>query len=444
MLAYVAEETGLNISVFGLGYAGSIALACLARLGHRVIGLDLNPQKKAQVRQGEPPVNEPGLRALLAEGHAAGCIAVSEDVMGAVAATDLSFVCVGTPALADGSLDDSQLREVMQSLAAACLAKGSRHLIVVRSTALPATHHALMACLTSSGLPIDRAVGYVVHPEFLREGSGIEDFFSPALLIFGGATAEDKLLLKQLYPGMATTAHHVTRDTAAVAKYADNLFHAAKITFANEIGRFSHALGVDSREVMTLVTSNTRFNLSAAYLAPGLPFGGSCLPKDLSALLQHAAHIGLALPFFSAIQQSNRGQLEELAGRLAALNAHRFLLIGLAFKAQTDDLRESPLLLLAQNLVASGKRVRIFAPELKPEHQSAAGVVTASSDFPDLADRLVDTLEAGLADTDIVLLGRALTAAQWHMVQASEATIVDLAGAAKAVEAAGHYQGLYW
>ncbi len=434
----------MNISVFGLGYAGSIALACLARLGHRVIGLDINSQKRAQVRQGEPPVNEPGLRDLFAEGHAAGRIAVSDDVMGAVAATDLSFICVGTPALADGSLDDSQLRQVIQSLGAACRAKETRHLIVVRSTALPATHHALMACLTSAGLPIDRAVGYIVHPEFLREGSGIEDFFAPPLLIFGGATAGDQLLLEQLYPGVATTAQHVSRDTAAVAKYADNLFHAAKITFANEIGRFSHSLGVDSRDVMALVTSNARFNLSAAYLAPGLPFGGSCLPKDLSALLQHAAHTGLALPFFSAIQQSNRCQLEELTGRLAALDANRFLLIGLAFKAETDDLRGSPLLLLAQNLVASGKSVRIVAPELEPERRSAAGLATASSQLPDLADRLVDTLEAALADTDIVLLGRSLTPEQWHMVQASEATIVDLSGTAKPVEAAQRFHGLYW
>jgi GDP-mannose 6-dehydrogenase len=434
----------LNISVFGLGYAGSIALACLARLGHRVIGLDPNPQKRAQVRQGKPPVNEPGLSDLFAEGCAAGRISVSDDVMRAVAATDLSFVCVGTPALADGNLDDSQLRQVIQSLAAACLAKTTRHLIVVRSTALPATHQALMARLTSAGLPIDRAVGYVVHPEFLREGNGIEDFFAPPLLIFGGAAAEDRRLLEQLYPEMATAAHFVNRDTAAAAKYADNLFHAAKITFANEIGRFSRSLGVDGRDVMALVTSNTRFNLSAAYLAPGLPFGGSCLPKDLSALLQHAAYTGLALPLFSAIQQSNRCQMEELTGRLTALHAHRFLLIGLAFKAETDDLRGSPLLQLAQNLVASGKSVRIFAPELAPERLGAAGQVSAAGDLPDLAARLADTLEAALADTDIVLLGRPLTAAQWQLVEASEAQIIDLAGAAKPGAAAQRYHGLYW
>lgn len=434
----------MRISIFGLGYVGSISLACLARIGHHVIGLDIDPQKTAQVQRGEPPVQEPGLFALFADGYAAGRIGASDDLAAAVQNTDLSFVCVGTPSLPDGGLNDRQLHQIIQGLAAACRAKQRRHLIVVRSTALPATHHALMAQLTSAGLRMDEEIGYVVHPEFLREGNGVDDFFAPALLIFGGATACDRLLLDQLYSGLSVVAHYVDRDTAAVAKYADNLFHAAKITFANEIGQFSHALGVDGRNVMALVASNARFNLSAAYLTPGMPFGGSCLPKDLRAVLHHAAQFGLALPLLTGVQQSNDRQLDELTARITALGHRKFLLVGLAFKADTDDLRESPLVLLAQRLLAQGKSVHIYAPELQLDRLTGASQEFARDHLPNLVDLLVKERDAALAQADAVLIGCALSSEFCDAAQASGVALIDLVGTLAPVEAAERYHGLYW
>jgi GDP-mannose 6-dehydrogenase len=434
----------MKISVFGLGYVGSISVACLAQLGHQVIGLDINPHKTMQLQHGEPPVCEPGLHALFADGHAAGRIRACDDLVTAVHESDLSFVCVGTPSLADGSLDDRQLRQLMQGLAAACRAK-DRHLIVVRSTALPATHHKLMALLTSVGLEIDQKVGYVVHPEFLREGSGINDFFAPALMIFGGATTDDRMMLEQLYSGVPTVAHYVDRDTAAVAKYADNMFHATKITFANETGLLCRSLGVDSRKVMALVTSNVRFNLSAAYLMPGMPFGGSCLPKDLRAVLHHATLDGLVLPLLAGIHESNRRQIDELTAWISTLYHRRFLLMGLAFKASTDDLRESSLVLLAQRLLELGRFVRIYAPELQPERLIGANLEYVRRHLPNLSDLLIVELDEALAQADVLLIGRQLSPEVWADVQASGAAIIDLVGTLPPFASARQlYHGLYW
>ncbi len=430
----------MRISLFGLGYIGTVSIACLARLGHHVVGLDSDPAKSAQVGRGEPPpIHEPGLPELWAEGWAAGRVGISEDALAAVAESDLSFVCVGTPSLPGGGVDDGQLRQVVATLAEGVVAKGRRHLIVVRSTALPQVHHALMALLQARGLVIGRDVGYVVHPEFLREGSGIEDFFNPALLIHGGADAVDRTLLDQLYPGLAP-AHYVAWEAAALVKYADNLFHATKITFANEIGQLAHGLGVDGRAVMGLVARNLRLNLSAAYLNPGLPFGGSCLPKDLRAILDHAEHSALTLPLLSGIASSNQHQLAQLLDRLAQLGYRRLLLIGLAFKEGTDDLRESPLVQLAQGLLTQGVELHILAPELR--YRSA--VAPADPLLPAaLNGCLVSDLAATLPQVEAVVIGRTLTPEMQRLLEASGRPLIDLVGAPLA-DGVGETCGLYW
>ena len=421
----------MKISVFGLGYVGSIQIGCLARLGHTVIGLDANPAKTAQLGRGMAPVREPGLTELIAEGRAASRILVGHSPTAAILDSDMSLICVGTPALSDGRPDDRQLHTVIDQIANACQSKQDRHLIVVRSTTLPTTHDALLNRLRAAGLIPDTAVGYVVHPEFLREGNGVEDFFDPAFLLFGGATASDRRLLDQLYPGLEIPVYHVDRATASLTKYAGNLFHAVKVAFANEIASWSEALGADGRTVMELLIADHKLNLSAAYLSPGLPFGGSCLSKDLAAALQAGDGRGLALPLLAGTAQSNRLQIETLATRLILLPHDHLLLIGLAFKPNTDDLRDSPLVLLARRLLDGGKRLRIYAPEIVHEQLTGTNLAYAERWIPELPSLLTTDLANALSQCSAVLVGRPPTNVETKLIQSNRTIAYDLARVAE-------------
>lgn len=415
----------MHISIFGLGYVGSIAAGCLAHLEHTVTGLDANPAKTAQLAAGKSPVLEPGLDALIAAGCAAGRIQTSDDPVAAVLRSDLSLLCVGTPALADGSLDDRQLQRVIDQVGAACRQKAQRHLIVVRSTALPATHEALRARLAATGLAGD-AVGYVVHPEFLREASGVADFFDPALILYGGATTADKPWLEALYPGLAAPLYYTDRATAALTKLAGNAFHAVKVAFANEVAAWAQAQGGDGAAVMDLLIADGKLNLGSAYLRPGLPFAGGCLPKDLAAAVAAGRRHGLALPLLSGAAQSNQDHGEALAARLAALPQQRVLLIGLAFKPGTDDLRESPLVLVARRLLDAGKTLRIYAPEIVPARLSSANLAFARQWLPELADLLTTDLAAALAAVEVILLGQPLEQTDCAAIRAQGVAWIDL------------------
>lgn len=433
----------MRISIFGLGYVGSISAACLARLGHTVTGLDVNPVKTSLLGQGIAPVHEPGLDDLMAEGWAKGHILTSADPTNGVLASDLSLVCVGTPSRPDGSQDDSQLHHVIDQIVTACQGKSDRHLIVVRSTALPAVHEKIVAWINQSGPP-NRGVGYIVHPEFLREANGIEDFFDPPYILFGGASKADRVWLDALYPGFTAPIHYVDGTTAALVKYANNLYHALKVSFANEIGQWSQAHGADGRAVMSLLTADHKLNLSPAYLQPGLPFGGSCLPKDMAAALQDAEQFGVTLPTLAGVWQSNRQQLDQLAERVIALPYRRILLVGVAFKPGTDDLRESPLVALAQRLLKAGKSLRIYAPEIIWDNLTGANLAFVHSHLPDLPNLMIDDWESALAATDGLLIGHPLPAPLWAQAQARNVAIIDLVGTLPSVAPNQPYWGLYW
>lgn len=415
----------MRISIFGLGYVGGIAAGCLAHLGHTVIGLDANPIKTARLADGQPPVHEPGLAELIAAGHAAGRIQASSDPAAAILTSDLSLVCVGTPALADGSLDDSQLHRVIGQIGGVCWKKARRHLIVVRSTALPTTHDALLAHLAAGGLAGD-AVGYIVHPEFLREGSGVADFFDPALILYGGATEADAPWLEALYPGLVAPLRYTDRATAALAKFAGNAFHAVKVAFANEVAGWAEAQGGDGATVMQLLIADARLNLGPAYLQPGLPFGGGCLPKDLAATLEAGRRQGLALPLLSGAAQSNRAHGAALAGRLAMLPQQRLLLVGLAFKPGADDLRESPLVFVARHLLDAGKTLRIYAPEIDLPRLTGANLAFARQWLPELAGLLVSDLTLALGEAEVILLGRPPDATELATLDAGATVRIDL------------------
>lgn len=419
-------------------------MACLAELGHTVIGLDTNPLKTAMLGQGLAPVSEPGLADLLTKAWQNGRILVSDDPMDAVLKSDISLVCVGTPSCPDGTLDDTQLLHVIHELAIACQQKKDRHLIVVRSTALPTTHDKLLAHIDQIGLKPGQDVGYVVHPEFLREGNGIEDFFDPPFILFGGASDTDQRWLDGLYPGLTAPVDYVNRSIATIVKYAGNLFHALKVTFANEIGQWCQAQGEDGRSVMSFVSSDYKLNLSSAYLRPGLPFGGSCLPKDVAAVLQNARQQGLSLPLIAGVAHSNHNQIEVVADRLIGLPYTHILMVGVAFKAGTDDLRESPLVALAQRLLDAGKSLLIYDPGIACDRFTGANLAYMHRHLPDLPTLLVEDWANALSEADALLVGHPLSIEMWTKVQASQVAIIDLVGIAPIAELRQPYYGLYW
>jgi GDP-mannose 6-dehydrogenase len=433
----------MKISIFGLGYVGTVSAACLAHLGHKVIGTDVNLQKIESVRAGRPPVLEPKLDSLLAEGVASGRIRATMDARDAVCKSDISFVCVGTPSRRDGSLDAQYLFSVVDEIAAACRKKGKYHAVVVRSTAQPEIHRELRARLESAGLRAGEDVSYVVHPEFLREGSGIDDFFRPPKIVFGCEDERARLLLEKLYPRIDAQVFFVRPDDAAMVKYADNLFHAIKITFANEVGQLCHALGADCQRVMDIFCSDTKLNISDKYLRPGMPFGGSCLPKDLRAMTSFASSRCLSLPLMGSVLASNQRQIENMIEDLLALGKQKYLLVGLSFKPQTDDVRESPLIAIAERLVGKGKQLRAFDRGLSVERLVGSNRSFALGSIPHLAGLLVDDLRAAAAEAEVIVVGSPLDEVDARAVADSEAEIVDLVRAFRSPDLPPRLRALY-
>lgn len=348
----------MNVSIFGLGYVGAVTAACLAQRGHGVIGVDANPVKCELIASGRSPIVEEGLGELLSAAVEAGRLSATTDAFAAVLASDLSIISVGTPSRPNGGLDLSFVRRVCQQIGEALSRKGRAHVVVIRSTVLPGTTEACAAILREwAG---DTPVSVAFNPEFLREGSSIRDFDAPAYTIVGCEDARAEEALRTLYAEVDAPFVAVPIRVAEMVKYAANAFHALKITFANEIGLLAKAQGVDGRRVMGLLVQDTKLNVSPAYLRPGFAYGGSCLPKDVSALLHLARSEDLAVPLLAALPQSNLHQIERVAARILASGARRITVLGLAFKAGTDDLRESPTVELVERLIGKGCQVSIY------------------------------------------------------------------------------------
>lgn len=348
----------MNISIFGLGYVGAVTAACFASRGHTIVGVDANGAKCDMIAAGRSPIIEEGLEALLTQAVQAGRLSATTDAMAAIETTDLSIVSVGTPSRANGELDLTFVRRVCRQIGEAIARKGKPHVVVIRSTVLPGTTEACAALLReeAGGVPVSVAF----NPEFLREGSAVRDFDAPAYTIVGAEDARAEQMLRALYADVDAPLVVTPIRVAEMVKYAANAFHALKITFANEIGLLAKEMGVDGRRVMSLLVQDTKLNVSPAYLRPGFAYGGSCLPKDVSALLHLARTVDLDVPLLSALPRSNRNQIERVAQRVLASGARRVTVLGLAFKAGTDDLRESPSVELVERLLGKGCEVSVF------------------------------------------------------------------------------------
>lgn len=350
-----------QISVFGLGYVGSVTASCLADLGHSVTGVDRDENKVDSILRGAAPFFEPGLEALISANVAAGRLSATSSGEDAFLNSDICLICVGTPSERNGNLGVEQLRRVIGDIAAVAGRINREVIIVIRSTVFPGTCEEVIQPMIA-GVPHLRLVS---NPEFLREGSAVKDFREPSLIVVGGADDAAVRKVAALYQPLGVEPCLVSLRTAEMIKYACNAFHAVKISFANEIGALCEPLGIDAVEVMHTLCQDKVLNVSNAYLKPGFAFGGSCLPKDLRALTYRTARLDLKLPFLESVLPSNEAHLRRAVEKVMDLRVERIGILGLAFKENTDDLRESPVVSLLEYLIGKGRNVRVYDPHIQ-------------------------------------------------------------------------------
>jgi GDP-mannose 6-dehydrogenase len=438
----------VNISIFGLGYVGAVSLACLARDGHRVIGVDIDAAKLDLIRRGKTPVVEAGMVELMEAVAASGRVRVTDDVREAVLESELSLICVGTPSAPNGSQDQSAILRLTKSLGAALRDKAATHVFVYRSTLVPGTVEEVLRPLLEgqSGKRDGEGFHLCFQPEFLREGSSIADYDRPPFTIVGASHPYPVERLKALFGHLPCEFHATSIRAAEMVKYACNNFHALKITFANETARLCEALGVDPFEVMDLVCRDTQLNISRAYLKPGFAFGGSCLPKDLRATLHMAKMRDVELPMLGGILPSNRSHIDHAIAKIMAAGKRRVGLIGLSFKAGTDDLRESPLVLLAEHCIGKGLSLRIYDPEVQLSRLLGANRRFIEEHLPHIGSLMHANLEAVVADSDILVVGAVydgLAQALAQQVQEDQ-LVLDLTGTLRQAGLKGTVLGLCW
>lgn len=397
----------MNVSVFGLGYVGSVSAAAFAADGHNVVGVDVNPEKVAAVNEGRSPIVEPGLDDLLREGVANKRLRATTSTEDAVNATELSLVCVGTPSRRNGSLDLTYLTRVCEQIGEVIRHKPSYHVVVIRSTVLPGTTHGTVipALEAASGKKYGEGFGVSVNPEFLREGTAIKDFHHPPLTLVGHNHAADAAPTKALYDNVDAPLYSAPIRVAEMIKYTSNTWHAVKVTFANEIGNVCKKMGVDSHEVMDIFCKDDKLNLSPYYMKPGFAFGGSCLPKDVRALQYRAKELDLDLPMINSVLGSNRMQVQHAIDRIVDTGKRRIGLFGFSFKAGTDDLRESPLVIMAEALLGKGYELSIFDRNVSLARLVGANKQYIEEQIPHLSRHLCDTIDEVIDKSEVIVVG---------------------------------------
>lgn len=438
----------MRISIFGLGYVGCVSAACLAQNGHDVLGLDVNPQKVGWVRRGRAPVIEQGLDTLIREAVKRGSLQVTSDSRSAVHHSDISMICVGTPSNRNGSLNLQYVENVCREIGAGLANKHGYHVVVVRSTILPgATEERLIPLLEQHS---DRRAGpdfgVCMNPEFLREGSGVADSFNPALIIIGELDQRSGEVIEALYTDIQAPTMRTTIRTAEMIKYANNAFHALKVSFANEIGVLCKAHGIDGREVMETLCQDTRLNISPTYLRPGFAFGGSCLPKDLRALLYRAKKRDLDCPLLSATLVSNQRHIQQGIELIENAGGKKIGILGLSFKSGTDDVRESPVVSVVEALIGKGYSVSIYDEKVELGRLVGTNKSFLEREIPHIASLMCSSLEELLEWAEVVVVAHGdATFRQVPSLIREDQTLIDLVGIARDDgDVRGAYEGIAW
>ena len=423
------------VSVVGLGYVGAVSTACLAGLGHRVIGVDVDAVKVQAIAEGRSPIHEKDLGRLLSEGVEAGLISATDDLAQAVVDTDLTFVSVGTPTAPDGGCDDRYIRAAARSIGAGLARKGAFHVVVMRCSIPPGTTMGVMVAEieATSGLIAGRDFGVCFNPEFLREGVAVADFHAPPKTVIGVTDAATADLMTRLYSDVDANPIVTSIEVAEMVKYVDNVWHATKVTFANEVGRLCKPLDVDSHEVMDIFVSDTKLNLSPYYLKPGFAYGGSCLPKEVRAVTHIAGKLGVDLPLIASLDRSNATHIADAAQMVKATGARKVAVLGLAFKPGTDDLRESPILEVMADLLEQGIEIVAHDPAITTDTRieaQLAYVAHASRGLRQLASGLrgmmVSSGAEAVASADAVIVTHAHSDYR-ALAAATDKPVIDVA-----------------
>lgn len=397
----------MRISIFGLGYVGAVCAGCLSARGHEVIGVDVSQTKIDLINSGKSPIVEPGLEELLQQGVKTGRLRGTTDVAGAVRDTQVSFICVGTPSKKNGDLSLDYIEGVCREIGFALRDKAERHTVVVRSTVLPGTVKNVVIPIIEdcSGKKAGVDFGVAVNPEFLRESTAIKDYDYPPMTVIGELDKAAGDVLETLYRELDAPIIRKDIEVAEMIKYTCNVWHAAKVTFANEIGNIAKAVGVDGREVMDVVCQDHKLNLSKYYMRPGFAFGGSCLPKDVRALNYRATSLDVDSPLIGSLMRSNSGQVQKAFDIIAGHDKRRVALLGLSFKAGTDDLRESPLVELAEMLIGKGYDLSIYDRNVEYARVYGANKDYIESKIPHVSSLLNSNFDAVVDKADIIVLG---------------------------------------
>ena len=438
----------MRISVFGLGYVGTVSMGCLAGGGHRVVGVDVSAEKVALLNRGASPIVEAEIGELIAEAAKDGRLTATADVAQAIAETDLSLVAVGTPSAPDGSLDYRAIDAVTGQIAAAIKAKSGPHTMVMRSTVPPGTavNRVIPALEAGSGRKLGDGLFYYSNPEFLREGTAVRDFHKPPFTLIGAPEGDEATILRELYGPIPSPVHVVPYQVAEGVKYLSNAYHAIKIAFANEAGGVLAAYGVDAPVAFKLFCEDRDLNISSAYLRPGFAFGGSCLPKDIRSFLALADKRDIPAPFLSQVLPSNYSIIDRTFAAIAAHGRQQVALFGLAFKSGTDDLRESPFVLLAEKLIGKGFDLKIYDRSVETARLTGANRAYIDREIPHIERFMVGDVASALEGSPIAVIGHVGAEDRPALLAAlGKRTVLDLAGIPDLQKLpAVAYQGLCW
>jgi GDP-mannose 6-dehydrogenase len=437
----------MNISVFGLGYVGTVCAAVLAKRGHRVTGIDVSPNKVRLLADGRSPIIERDLPEYVADAVSSGHLVATTDAAEAVANSDLSLICVGTPSRTNGSLDISAVETVARQIGRAIAAKDAYHSVVVRSTVLPGTirGRVLPVLEETTGGRVGERFGLGSNPEFMREGTAIADFFDPPKTVIGELDARTADLIACLYEGLPGPVYRTELEIAEMVKYVDNVWHGLKVTFGNEIGAICKQVGIDSHRLIEIFCADRKLNISPAYLRPGFAFGGSCLPKDTRALAYFGLAQDLDLPVIANILRSNRQQIDRGVDWILATGAKRIAMLGFSFKAGTDDLRESPYLEIIERLIGKGRQIRIYDKNVDLARLIGANRQFLYGAIPHIAELLVGSIEEAIADAEVVVT--TADAEEYRAVVnllRPEQRLLDFGGLDAKVQLGERYDGFLW
>ncbi|MCE5336078.1 MAG: nucleotide sugar dehydrogenase [Desulfobacteraceae bacterium] len=438
----------MRISIFGLGYVGAVSAGCWADFGHDVTGVDPSLIKVEAINQGRSPVIEKGLESLIEKAVRSSRLRAIPDAAEAVRNSDISFICVGTPSQHNGGMDLKHIKQVSEEIGAALSDKSTEHLVVLRSTAFPGTMRDIVipALEAGSGRRVGEGFGVCGNPEFLREGTAIHDFHHPPKTVIGELDAASGDKLAALYGDIPAPLIRTSLETAEMIKYVDNIWHALKITYANEIGSICKTLGLDGQEVMNIFCRDEKLNISPAYLKPGFAFGGSCLPKDLRAMTHNIRRMDLDLPVINSILPSNERQIERGLDLIYSGGSKRVGILGLSFKSGTDDLRESPMVRVAEQLIGKGYDLRIYDRNVK-----LASIFGANRDYilnriPHISRLMVNEIQDILDHADVIVIGNndPEFACVRDTVQGNGRVVIDFVRAFECRSDGIAYNGICW